>query len=96
MLAKQQALVFSEEVLAAHDQRSLLIPRYSSAIAAYKQSKDVRTFKSSRKSLDDKFAELTNVIGKAQKKLHSVDPDASAKVSGCQLLFGCDDVCCGR
>ena len=68
-----------ESILQANDRRTALIPRYQDIIASYKQHKD-KSFKTTKKNLDDKYKACTEEIATLCKQLQGTDPDSSAKV----------------
>lgn len=80
LLARQQVSVIMDSILLAHDQRLALVSRYQDSITAYKQSKDARTFKSGKKTLDDKYKVYTEEVASLCKQLQGTDPDSNAKV----------------
>ncbi len=87
LLGKQQASVLTDSILQANDRRSALVSRYHDAIAAYKQSKDVKTFKNTKKALDDKYRQTTEEVATLNKQLHDKDPEAHAKVRGGNMVY---------
>ena len=81
-MAKQQASVLVESILQAHDRRSTLITGYQDAIATYKQSKDNKAFKASKRRLDEGYRSSTEDITSKSKELQGTDSEATAKVGG--------------
>lgn len=84
LLAKQQASVLVESILQAHDRRSTLITGYQDAIATYKQSKDNKAFKASKRRLDEGYRSSTEDITSKSKELQGTDSEATAKVNELQ------------
>ena len=80
LLAKQQASVLVEAVLQVHDRRSALVTNYQDAIATYKQSKDSKGYKASKKRLDEGYRKSTEDITTKSKELQRTDSEAAAKV----------------
>ena len=69
-----------ESILQAHDQRTALVSQYHDAIAGYKQSKDVKSYKNTKRSLDDRFRSYTENIDSLGKQLQEMDSEKSFKV----------------
>ena len=89
LLAKQQARVLIDSILGAHDRRAALVGSYQTAITAYKTSKDIKTFKTTKKSLDDRYKASSEEVASIVKDVQGLDGDANAKVCVCvctQLL----------
>jgi len=84
LLAKQQARVLIDLILGAHDRRAALVGSYQTAITAYKTSKDVKTFKSTKKSLDDKYKASSEEVATLVKDVQGLDGDANAKIGEIQ------------
>ena len=84
LLAKQKALVLVESILQAHDQRTALVSQYQDAIAGYKQNKDVKGYKNTKRSLDDRFRTYTENIDSLGKQLQEMDSEKSFKLSELQ------------
>ena len=81
MLAKQQARVVIDSILQAHDRRISLVAKYQDAVATYKTSKDSKAFKSSKKTLDDRYKANSDEVSSLSKEVQGLDPDTNAKVS---------------
>ena len=79
-MAKQQARVLIDSILSAHDRRTALVANYQTAITNYKTSKDSKAFKSTKKSLDDRYKASTEEVASLVKKVQGLDGDANAKV----------------
>ena len=71
-----------EQILSAHDRRSAVLSSYTDTITSFKQSKNVQSFRKSKKSLDDRFKAFGDSIGKLGKELQGIDSEGSAKVCG--------------
>ena len=69
-----------DSILSAHDRRAALVNSYQTAISVYKTSKDVKTFKSSKKSLDDRYKASSEEVAALVKDVQGLDGDANAKV----------------
>lgn len=69
-----------DSILSAHDRRAELVSKYQTAITAYKTSKDVKTFKSTKKSLDDRYKASSEEVAALVKDVQGLDGDANAKV----------------
>ena len=69
-----------DSILSAHDRRAALVSSYQAAITAYKTSKDVKTFKSTKKSLDDRYKASSEEVAALVKDVQGLDGDANAKV----------------
>lgn len=69
-----------DSILQAHDRRVALVGSYQMAISAYKTSKDSKTFKGTKKSLDDQYKSNSEEVGSLAKDVQGLDPDACAKV----------------
>lgn len=80
MLAKQQASVVLERILQAHDRQSSLLTQYVDIITSFKQSKNMQTFRKTKKGLDDKFKSCSDSISKLTKDLQSIDSEGCSKV----------------
>ena len=85
LLAKQQARVVIDSILQAHDRRTALVGSYQTAIATYKTSKDTKTFKMTKKSLDDRYKSSSEEISSLVKEVQGLDGDANAKVQRSRL-----------
>lgn len=79
-MARQQASVLIEAIQQAHDRRAALVPSYFSSIATFKNSRDTKTLKTTKKSLDDKYKTQTEKVSSVLKELQTSDTDSSAKV----------------
>jgi hypothetical protein len=84
--------VLIDSILGAHDRRAALVDNYRAAIAAYKTSKDVKTFKSTKKSLDDRYKASSEEVAALVKDVQGLDGDANAKVPAV-ILCVCVHVC---
>lgn len=80
LLARQQASVLIDSILKAHDKRVALVSTYRSSISSFKNSSDTKTFKSTKKSLDDQFKAFGERVSQLAKELQPNDPDGAAKV----------------
>lgn len=80
LLAKQKARVLIDSILEAHDRRTALVGSYQTAIATYKTSKDSKTFKTTKKSLDDRYKSSGEEVSSLVKELQGLDSEAIAKV----------------
>ena len=80
LLAKQQARVLIDSILGAHDRRAALVTNYQTAIANYKTTKDIKIFKSTKKSLDDRYRASSEEVASLVKDVQGLDGDANAKV----------------
>lgn len=80
-MAKQQARVVIDSILQAHDRRVSLVAKYQDAITAYKTSKDSKTFKTTKKTLDDRYKSNSDEVSSLAKEVQGLDPDTNAKVS---------------
>ena len=87
LLAKQKALVLMESILQAHDQRTALVSQYHDAIAGYKQSKEGKGYKNTKRSLDDRFRTYTENIDSLGKQLQEMDSEKSFKVGNINWWF---------
>ena len=87
LLAKQQARVLIDSILSAHDRRTALVDNYQTAITSYKTSKDSKTFKSTKKSLDDRYKASTEEVHSLVKDVQGLDGDANAKVCLCVCVL---------
>ena len=72
-----------DAILQAHDRRIALVSNYQEAIATYKQNKDAKVYKNTKKNLDDKYRLFTDTITTQGKILQPNDPDGHAKVCVC-------------
>ena len=72
-----------DSILGAHDRRAALVGSYQTAITAYKTSKDVKTFKTTKKSLDDRYKASSEEVASIVKDVQGLDGDANAKVCVC-------------
>ena len=95
-MAKQQARVLIDSILGAHDRRAALVGNYQTAITAYKTSKDSKTFKSTKKSLDDSYKASSEEVASLVKDVQGLDGDANAKVATeCVCVCVCVCMCVG-
>ena len=69
-----------ESILQAHDQRTALVSQYQDAIASYKQNKDAKGYKNTKRNLDDRFRTYTEKIDSLSKELQEMDTERSFKV----------------
>ena len=70
-----------DSILSAHDRRAALVPNYQTTITSFKSSKDTKSFKTTKRGLDDKYKAYTEQITSLIKQqLQAADPDRAAKV----------------
>jgi len=88
LLAKQQALVLLESILQSHDKRTTLVTKYQDAIANYKQNKDVKSYKNTKRQLDERYRNYTDTINNLNKQLQGTDSERASKISELQKRAG--------
>ena len=84
-MARQQAQVLIEGIQQSHDRRAALVSRYRSIITTFKESKDVGTFKSRKKSYDDEYKRYSDEVAGKLKELQTGDPESASKVGGSKV-----------
>ena len=83
-----------DSILGAHDRRAALVTSYQNAISSYKTTKDSKTFKSTKKSLDDRYKASSEEVASLVKEVQGLDGDANAKVAVvCVCVCVCVHVC---
>ena len=69
-----------ESILQSHDKRTTLVTKYQDAIANYKQSKDVKSYKNTKRQLDERYRNYTDTINNLNKQLQGTDSERASKV----------------
>ena len=64
-----------ESILQSHDKRTTLVTKYQDAIANYKQSKDVKSYKNTKRQLDERYRNYTDTINNLNKQLQGTDSE---------------------
>ena len=76
-----------DSILKAHDRRMELVSRCQDTVTAYKQSKDMKSYQASRKSVEDAHQRFTEQVTSFHRQLHEYDPEGAAKVQRPPLPF---------
>ena len=82
-MARQQAQVLIEGIQQSHDRRAALVSRYRSIITTFKETKDVGTFKSRKKSYDDEYKRYSDEVAGKLKELQTGDPESAWEAVNC-------------
>uniref|UniRef100_A0A8B9SC21 Dolichyl-diphosphooligosaccharide--protein glycosyltransferase subunit 1 n=1 Tax=Apteryx owenii TaxID=8824 RepID=A0A8B9SC21_APTOW len=86
--ARMKVACITEQVLTLVNKRLGLYRHFDEAVNKYKQSRDISTLNSGKKSLETEHKALTNEIASLQSKLKTEGSDLCDKVSEIQKLDG--------
>lgn len=87
--ARMKVACITEQVLTLVNKRLGLYRHFDEAVNKYKQSRDISTLNSGKKSLETEHKALTNEIASLQSKLKTEGSDLCDKVRNCnEFLLG--------